>query len=105
MQDFIKINANDSVAVALKPLAKGSELDVAGQKVTLIEDIPQGHKFALKDIKAGEKVIKYGFAIGVAKEDITEGSWIHVHNIKTGLGDLLEYTMIRMHRNWNQQKM
>lgn len=91
MQDFIKINKEDKVAVALKPLEKGSCLNVDGQTVTLLEDIPQGHKFALCDMKAGEPVIKYGASIGNAKEDIFAGSWIHVHNIKTSLGDVLDY--------------
>ena len=49
------------------------------------------HKIALADIKEGEKVIKYGFPIGVAKQDIKAGSWVHVHNVKTGLGDVLDY--------------
>lgn len=36
-------------------------------------------------------MIKYGFRIGIAKEDIKVGQWVHVHNIKTALGDLLTY--------------
>ncbi len=92
MQDFVKINQNDNVAVALRPIAKGETLQVAGIEVTTLEDIPQGHKFALKPIKSGEDVIKYGFRIGHAKEDIEKGQWVHVHNIKTALGDLLSYT-------------
>ena len=91
MQDIVKIHENDNVAVALRPLAKGETLDAAGEKVILTEDIPQGHKFALRQIKAGEEVIKYGFRIGYAKEDISEGSWVHVHNVKTALGDVLSY--------------
>ena len=43
MQDIVKIHENDNVAVALRPLAKGETLDVAGAKVSLLEDIPQGH--------------------------------------------------------------
>lgn len=92
MQELIKIHPSDSVAVALQPLTKGSIVDVAGQKVTLLEDVPQGHKFALKDMKESEPVIKYGSPIGVAKEAIKEGAWIHTHNVKTGLGDVLEYS-------------
>ena len=42
MQDIVKIHENDNVAVALRPLAKGETLDVAGAKVSLLEDIPQG---------------------------------------------------------------
>ncbi len=92
MKEFIKIHSDDMVAVALKPLAKDSVLDVEGVSVTLLEDIPQGHKFALTDIPAGANVIKYGCSIGVTKEAVSAGSWVHVHNVKTGLGELLSYT-------------
>lgn len=92
MQDIIKIHGNDNVAVALKPIAKGTSLDVAGVTVVTVEDIPQGHKFAIKPISKGDAVIKYGFSIGNAQEDVEVGAWIHTHNVKTGLGDLLEYT-------------
>lgn len=92
MQDFVKINREDNVAVALRPMEKGEEFTVDGEKIKILEEIPQGHKFALKPIKAEGKVMKYGFCIGYAKEDISQGAWIHVHNIRTGLGDLLTYT-------------
>ena len=92
MQDIVKINGNDNVAVALRPITKGETLDVAGEAVTMAEDIPQGHKFALRPIQAGEEVVKYGFRIGYAKEDIQTGQWVHVHNVKTALGDILAYT-------------
>lgn len=92
MQDFIKIHSGDNVAVALKPLASGTAVDINGKTVTLSEDIPQGHKFALEDLSKGQPVMKYGCAIGVLKETIQAGAWIHTHNLKTGLGDLLTYT-------------
>lgn len=91
MQDIVKINQNDNVAVALRPLNEGETLDVAGEKVTLVQDIPQGHKFALRAIAQGEEVVKYGFRIGYAKEAIEKGAWVHVHNVKTALGDVLSY--------------
>ena len=47
---------------------------------------------AICDIKKGGEVIKYGYRIGNATEDIKEGEWIHTHNIKTALGELLDYT-------------
>ena len=67
VQKFIKIHSNDLVAVALCPLEKGTVCNVDGQEVTLIEDIAQGHKFALKDIKKDQPIIKYGYPIGIAK--------------------------------------
>ena len=91
MQDIVKINQNDNVAVALRPLNQGEVLQAAETAVTLMEDIPQGHKFALREIKSGEEVVKYGFRIGFAKEDIQPGQWVHVHNVKTALGDVLTY--------------
>lgn len=96
VQKYIKIHSDDLVAVALCPLEKGTVCNVDGQEVTLIEDIAQGHKFALKDIKKDQLIIKYGYPIGIAKEDIKQGSWIHTHNMKTGLNDLLTYSY---HRN------
>ena len=92
MKDFIKINENDNVIVALRELAAGETILAGTQEVTARETIPAGHKMAIRDIAAGAEVIKYGFRIGNAKENIAAGQWVHVHNLKTALGDLLEYT-------------
>ncbi|MDD3219010.1 MAG: altronate dehydratase family protein [Lachnospiraceae bacterium] len=91
MLNYIRIHQADNVAVALTPLSKGQLVELEGCSLTLKEDIPQGHKFALTDIAEGQSIIKYGNPIGIAKEDILTGGWIHTHNIKTGLGDLLDY--------------
>lgn len=91
MKEYIKIHPDDLVAVALKPLEKGKVVEIDENFIVLTEDIPQGHKFALVPMEAGEAVIKYGCSIGVAKEHIDKGAWVHVHNVKTGLGDLLTY--------------
>lgn len=58
----IQISRLDNVAVALHPIKKGEEVTAGGITVTALEDIPQGHKIALKPIKNGENIIKYGFA-------------------------------------------
>ncbi len=148
MQDFIKINDNDNVVVALRPIQAGEKLyvpvtetaDVSGdgcgvsgilnrgngsgtdernedsvradgleesgnpvresgipqrdgmREVFALEEIPAGHKMAVCLIPQGGEVIKYGYRIGNAKETIKPGAWIHTHNLKTALGDLLEYT-------------
>lgn len=89
---WIQINPDDIVAVALTPLKKGETIDYGQQPFELKEDIEQGHKFALRPIKAGEAIIKYGQPIGKASADIEQGAWIHTHNMKTALGDVLEYT-------------
>lgn len=67
--------------------------------VVLVDDDPvakRGHKVALRAIKKGENVIKYGFPIGHATCDIAEGEWIHSHNLATNLRDDLEYEYNRV---------
>ena len=54
-------------------------------------NLDNGHKYAVKPIKAGERVIKYGMPIGVATEDIAPAAHVHSHNMKTGLSGTLEY--------------
>lgn len=95
MQTYLKIHPTDNVAVALAPLSAGTAVCPGNQNLILTEDIPQGHKFALKDIMSGEDIIKYGAPIGRAAADIPAGSWIHTHNMKTRLGDVLTYTYNR----------
>ena len=88
----IIINSADNVAVALCDLKKGQ----TEQGVTLAEDITKGHKFALRDIKCGENIIKYGTPIAHATEDIPVGAHVHTHNVKTNLNENLEYTYDRV---------
>lgn len=89
---ILKIHENDNVAVAIETIPAGSEVSVSGETITARTEIPAGHKMALRDIAEGEQVIKYGCPIGNTKEAVKKGDWIHVHNVKTGLGDLLDYT-------------
>ena len=91
-RDTIYLSEGDMVAVAAHPIAAGETVEVDGHDpVTVVEDVPRGHKIALRDIAEGEDVIKYGFAIGHAKRDIKRGEWVHTHNIATNLGSNLEY--------------
>ncbi len=56
-----------------------------------VEVRDDGHKYAVREIKRGENVIKYGMPIGHATCDIKAGEHVHVHNIATNLGECLEY--------------
>lgn len=87
MKDYIIINPIDNVAVVLRPFSKGEKLE----NITLLEDIPQAHKVALKPIKKGENVIKYGAPIGHATADIAVGCHVHTHNVATNLDDVISY--------------
>jgi (2R)-sulfolactate sulfo-lyase subunit alpha len=51
--------------------------------VKTLNDIPIGHKIALKDLKDGATVIKYGVDIGRTIAPIRLGEYLHVHNVKT----------------------
>lgn len=85
---LLKIHNNDNVAVAMDDVKKGETTSLG---IIAAEDINKGHKMALSDIKKGENIIKYGFPIGHALQDIKPGEWIHAHNVKTNLGDILDY--------------
>jgi hypothetical protein len=85
----IAISSQDNVATALEALEPGRVLDIAGQQVTVRAPIPRGHKVALRPIRAGEPVIKYGSPIGTATADIAAGMHVHTHNVEStrGRGD------------------
>jgi len=89
---FIVIDPKDNVATALIPLTTGELLSVDSSSsviITLLKDIPFGHKFALKDIMKGTPLIKYGETIGSATEYIKKGDHVHIHNVEglRGRGD------------------
>ncbi|AOL17466.1 hypothetical protein BFU36_12935 [Sulfolobus sp. A20] len=80
----------DDVCVAVEDISAGEEvicayLDNPSEYVTLksVQNVPLGHKIALRDIKKGEKVLKYGRPIGEAIQDIRKGEHVHIHNIKS----------------------
>ena len=81
---------NDSVAVVVVEGVKaGTALTglILDEDRTLqlecTQDIPIGHKVALKDMAVGDTVIKYGVDIGKVVAPIRRGQHAHVHNIKT----------------------
>lgn len=78
-QTVVILNAKDSVAVARKPINKGMEIAEIG--ITALENIPAGHKIALRDLAAAEPVIKYGQVIGITSQTVTAGQHVHVHNV------------------------
>ena len=97
MRDAIVIRPGDSVAIALRPIRQGETVAAGDQRITAGEAIPPGHKIALRPIEKGSNVIKYGYPIGHAKEDIPAGGWVHTHNLKTNLNQKLDYTYTPAH--------
>lgn len=89
MVDFLVHRDGDHVGVAIRDIKKGEH--VSGKTVDeqfsyeldAVQDIPLGHKIALRDIQKGEKIIEYGEIIGVAIDNIARGAHVHVHNIRS----------------------
>ena len=89
---FLKINPADSVVVCLAPKKKGDIIEIDGKQIIINQDTPAGHKVLIKDVKAGENIIKYGYPIGHARQDLKTGDWVNENNLKTNLSGTLEYT-------------
>ncbi len=88
----LQIHPRDNVAVSLRGLDAGLTVDVRGQAVQLAAALPPAHKFAVRPIRAGDPIVKFGQPIGRAVVDIPHGGWVHVHNVRTGLDGVLDYT-------------
>jgi altronate hydrolase len=91
---YLKINPADSVVVCLQPKKKGEIITVDGKTVVLNQDTPAGHKVLIKDVQKGENIIKYGYPIGHALENLKAGDWVNENNLKTNLSGTLDYTYI-----------
>lgn len=91
MKAFIKIKESDNVAVAIRKIDQDQVLEIDGATIKLKETVNKGHKFALKEIPQGENIVKYGFPIGHATQQIESGEWVHTHNTKTNLSGVEEY--------------
>lgn len=94
--DTVVLNPRDQVAIALRDIGAGETVewsDGAGGEgaARALRDVPRGHKLLIRPVSAGQHVNKFGYSIGIAKEDIAVGDWVHTHNLKTGLGAVLEY--------------
>lgn len=57
--------------------------DAAESEIYAAQEIPMGHKLALRDIKPGENIVKYGVVIGCATTAIPKGNWVHLHCMKS----------------------
>lgn len=85
-QTAFVIDRRDNVATALSALAPGS-VRLTGEpiqpEITITQEIPDGHKLALREIAPYEDIIKYGVVIGRATAPIPAGSWVHLHCMRS----------------------
>ncbi|MFX1466238.1 MAG: UxaA family hydrolase [Promethearchaeota archaeon] len=82
MKQFIIVNPKDNVITAVSNISEGTTISVNDRTIKTKQVIAFGHKIAIDDIKKGEDVIKYGESIGIAKDDIAQGEWVHTHNVE-----------------------
>jgi altronate hydrolase len=92
MNRFIKINPADNVAVAIENLYAGEQLNIDDETIVLQDNVPAGHKIALRNFASGDNIIKYGLPIGHTSEIIGQGNLINEKNLKTNLDGILEYS-------------
>jgi altronate hydrolase len=77
----IHLNRSDNIAVARVPLAPGQTICPAGAEIRVREEIPVGHKVALRAIAVGERILRYGQTMGRASRAIEAGEHVHVQNV------------------------
>lgn len=87
----IQINPADNVAVAIQPLSAGEGINIGKRLITIIDDIPAGHKFLLENTDSGMNIIKYGYPIGTLSLSLKQGNLINETNLRTNLKGLLSY--------------
>jgi altronate dehydratase len=87
----IHIEPQDTVATALGSIPAGAKVAISDKEgrtstIAVAEAIPPYHKLALREIEAGEEVVKYGHPIGRASRKIEPGEWVHIHNLRSRRG-------------------
>lgn len=91
MNVLYRLDQADNVAVTFHPLQQGQKVCFEDASLVLADDIPVGHKIALRAICKGQEVVKYGASIGQASADIVTGEWVHSHNLNTALQEKMDY--------------
>jgi altronate hydrolase len=81
----VHLRPQDNVAIVTKPIGAGTTVKSNGTTLSVANRIGMGHKLALKAIKKGDAVYKYGQIIGFASREIAPGELVHVHNVSADL--------------------
>ncbi|NCC59272.1 MAG: D-galactarate dehydratase [Synergistales bacterium] len=92
----LKVHDKDNVATVFADgVLDGTEAELRDKKglrerLTVVGNVPYGHKIATRDIALGEAIVKYGEEIGISTRRIRKGEYVHTHNLDSmrGRGDL-----------------
>ena len=94
MKSIVVLNDQDNVGTSLMALENGQTVVVSvgdeTRELTIRNDVPFGHKIAIRSLDSGDDVLKYGEVIGRASRNIEPGDWVHIHNVESARarGDL-----------------
>ncbi|HEY2672094.1 MAG TPA: altronate dehydratase family protein, partial [Rugosimonospora sp.] len=100
VEPLVPMAAVDDVGLVLGDVSRGSLVRTAVGALAAVDDIPAGHKVALRAIAAGAPVHKYGEVIGVARDGIRPGAHVHVHNLGVGQHTPTGATPLGVPRDW-----
>jgi hypothetical protein len=87
---LLRLDALDNVLVTLQTLEAGDSVMIEGRHIIVPLRLALGHKLAARDIRAGEKILKYRVPIGSATRDISAGEHVHLHNMRSDYLDTVQ---------------
>jgi altronate hydrolase len=80
----VHLRPQDNIAVCRRPIPANTDIAFDGTTIRVPATIRMGHKFAVRPVKEGDAILKYGQIIGFAGRAIALGEHVHVHNVKLG---------------------
>ncbi len=87
---LLRLDPLDNVLVTIQTLEAGDRVIIEGREITIPARLTLGHKLAARDIRGGERILKYHMPIGSATRDIAVGEHVHLHNMKSDYIDTVE---------------
>jgi hypothetical protein len=87
---LLRLDPLDNVLVTIRTLEMGDRVTIDGREIIVPARLTLGHKLAARDIRSGEKILKYHMPIGSATRDIAIGEHVHLHNMKSDYIDTVE---------------
>ncbi|GGG92243.1 dehydratase [Parapedobacter pyrenivorans] len=95
----LRIHPHDNVEVALTDLSVGEWIGTGSTRITLMDDVPAKHKYAIQDFEVGTDIIMYGVLVGMAVVPIRKGELISTSNIRHASG---EYRVSQRKTDWTR---
>tara|TARA_B100000676_G_scaffold308087_1_gene368053 strand:+ start:1392 stop:1751 length:360 start_codon:yes stop_codon:yes gene_type:complete len=87
MKNIVVLNDQDNVATSLLALEPNAtikvHIDGSEETISVRDEVPFGHKVAIRPMSVGDNVLKYGEVIGKASLAISPGDWVHTHNVES----------------------